>query len=169
MKFETLYLELVNSTDMILTFLDGLTQEETQVKPNEGSWSILETLCHLYDEEREDFREHLDLILNRPDQTWHQIDPAAWVSARKYNEKDFRDMKEKFFIERSKSLVWLKGLSNANWDVTYTSESGTLSAGELLSSWVAHDNLALRQLVELRRFRIENMTKPNSITYAGDW
>ncbi len=169
MKFETLYLELVNSTDMILTLLTGLSQVEAQVKPNEGSWSILETLCHLYDEEREDFREHLDFVLNRPDQKWHQIDPAAWVTARKYNEKDFRDMKEKFFVERSKSLDWLKGLSNANWDTIYTSEFGTLSAGELFASWVAHDNLALRQLVELRRARIENITKPYNITYAGDW
>jgi hypothetical protein len=82
---------------------------------------------------------------------------------------DFRDIKEKFFAERSKSLDWLKGLSNANWDVTYTSEFGTFSAGELFASWVAHDNLALRQLVELRRARIEKMIKPYSITYAGDW
>lgn len=37
MKFETLYLELVNSTDMILTFLVGITQEEARVKPSEGS------------------------------------------------------------------------------------------------------------------------------------
>ena len=169
MKFEVLYLELVNSTDMILTFLAGLNQEEVQIKANEGSWSILETLCHLYDEEREDFREHIDFILNRQGQTWHQIDPAAWVTDRKYNEQDFREMKEKFFAERSNSLVWLKGLSNTNWDLAHTSEFGTISAGELFSSWVAHDNLGLRQLVELRRSRIENITKPYSVTYAGKW
>src|ERR1700690_1410731 len=106
MKFEALYLELAISTDMILTFLAGLTQEEAQVKPNEGSWSILETLCHLYDEEREDFREHLDLVLNRPDQKWHQIDPAAWVTARKYNEKDFWGWDGKVFAEGKKCLDW---------------------------------------------------------------
>jgi hypothetical protein len=169
MKFETLYLELVNSTDMILAFLAGITQEEARVKSSEGSWSILETLCHLYDEEREDFREHLDFILNHQDQKWHQIDPAVWVTARKYNKQDFREMKEKFYAERSKSLDWLKSLSNMNWDVSYASEFGTLSAGEMLASWVAHDNLALRQFVELRRARIENITKPYSVAYAGDW
>lgn len=78
-------------------------------------------------------------------------------------------MKEKFYAERSKSLDWLKSLSNMNWDVSYTSEFGTLSAGEMLASWVAHDNLALRQFVELRRARIENITKPYSVAYAGDW
>jgi uncharacterized damage-inducible protein DinB len=169
MKFETLYLELVNSTDMILTFLAGLSQEEAQVKPNEGSWSILQTLCHLYDEEREDFREHLDFILNRQDQKWHIIDPSAWVTDRKYNDQDFREMKERFFAERSKSLDWLKGLANANWDVSYASEFGTMTAGEMFAAWVAHDNLALRQLVELRRSRIESITRPYSVAYAGDW
>ena len=169
MKFETLYLELVNSTDMILTFLAGLTQEEARVKPDEASWSILETLCHLYDEEREDFREHLDFILNRQDEKWHKIDPAAWVIARKYNERDFREMKEKFFAERSRSLDWLKGLSDANWDLTYTSEFGILSAGDMFASWVAHDNLALRQFVELRRNQIEKITEPFRVDYAGDW
>jgi uncharacterized damage-inducible protein DinB len=169
MEFETLYLELVNSTDMILTFLAGLTPEEARAKPNEGSWSILETLCHLYDEEREDFREHLDFILNRRDQKWHIIDTTAWVTDRKYNERDFREMKEKFLSERSKSLEWLKGLSNVDWDLAYTSEFGTLSTGDLLASWVAHDNLALRQFVELRRTRIENISRPYSVAYAGDW
>jgi hypothetical protein len=169
MKFETLYLELVNSTDMILTFLSGLSQEDASLKPDPNSWSILETLCHLYDEEREDFREHLDFILNRQDQKWHTIDPAAWVTERKYNERDFREMKEKFYAERSKSLDWLKGLSIANWDVSYTSEFGSMSAGEMFAAWVAHDNLALRQFVELRRTRIENITKPYSVAYAGDW
>ena len=169
MKFETLYLELVNSTDMILTFLSGLSQEDASLKPDPNSWSILETLCHLYDEEREDFREHLDYILNRRDQKWHIIDPAAWVTDRKYNERDFREMKEKFFVERTTSLDWLKGLSKANWDVSYTSEFGSMSAGEMFASWVAHDNLALRQFVELRRTRIEVITKPYSVAYAGDW
>jgi uncharacterized damage-inducible protein DinB len=169
MKFETLYLELVNSTDMILTILASLTQEEARVKPDEASWSILETLCHLYDEELEDFREHLDFVLNRQDQKWHPIDPAQWVVDRKYNEQDFKEMKEKFFAERNKSLNWLKSLLNANWDLTYTSEFGTLSAGELLASWVAHDNLAMRQFVELRRNRIEKISGPYSVAYAGDW
>ena len=35
--------------------------------------------------------------------------------------------------------------------------------------WVAHDNLHLRQLVELRRLRLENITRPYHLEYAGDW
>jgi hypothetical protein len=78
-------------------------------------------------------------------------------------------MQEKFFAERWKSLEWLRGLSDANWETTYTSQYGSVSAGEMFTSWVAHDNLHIRQLVELRRNRVERITKPYDIKYAGDW
>jgi hypothetical protein len=169
MKFDVLYQELVNSTEMIKALLVGVTQEEARLKPSPESWSILEVMCHLYDEEREDFREHLDFILHRQNEEWHRIDPEGWVTERKYNEQGFVEMLEKFFAEREKSLKWLKGLSNANWETNYTSQFGSMKAGDMFASWDAHDNLHLRQFVELRRMRIENITKPYEIEYAGDW
>ena len=169
MEFETLYQELRNSTDIINTLLLGISQEEAQHKPTPKTWSILEVVCHLVDEEREDFREHLDFILHRQNEEWHQIDPQAWVTERRYNEQNFMDVQDQFFSERRKSLLWLKTLETSNWDTTYTSEYGSVSAGEMFSCWVAHDNLHIRQLVELRRARIEKITKPYLIEYAGDW
>src|SRR5512135_3169109 len=106
MQFESLYLELIDSTNMVRALLTGITDEEARRKPEEQAWSILETLCHLYDEEREDFREHLDFILHRQNQEWHRIDPPGWVTSRNYNGRDFREMKDRFFGERSKSLDW---------------------------------------------------------------
>lgn len=169
MEFQGLYQELVNSTEMIRALLLGIAQEEAQIKPTPESWSILEVVCHLYDEEREDFREHLDFILHRQNEEWHRIDPQSWVMERKYNEQNFAQMQEKFFAERQKSLDWLMEMSNSDWDTTYTSEYGSASAGEMLSCWVAHDNLHIRQLVELRRSHIERITKPYPIGYAGEW
>jgi hypothetical protein len=124
MEFKKLYQELVNSTEMIMGLLADISQDEAQIKPNPESWSILEVISHLYDEEREDFREHLD---------------------------------------------WLQGLSDANWETTYTSQFGSMKAGDMFTSWVAHDNLHIRQLTELRRNKIERITKPYDIQYAGDW
>ena len=170
MEFQVLYQELVNSSGMIRSLLAGLTQAEAQFKPTRGTWSILEVACHLYDEEREDFREHLDFILHRQkDETWHPIAPQAWVKMRKYNEQDFKQMKAKFFRERGKSLKWLRGLENINWKTRYKSKWGSMTAADMFASWVAHDNLHLRQLVELRRARIERIRKSARIRYAGEW
>jgi len=169
MDFKILYEELQNSTEMIRAVLSGITQEEAQVKPTPESWSILEVVCHLHDEEREDFRTHLDFVLYHQNEEWHAIDPQAWVKERRYNEQDFQTMQEKFFSERKQSLEWLKGLSNSDWDIIYNSQYGSVTAGEMFSCWVAHDNLHLRQLIELRRVRIEHITKPYPIEYAGEW
>ena len=75
MTFTSLYQELTLSTEMIRSLLTGIGQAEAQVKPDASTWSILEVTCHLYDEEREDFREHLDFILHRQYAEWHVIDP----------------------------------------------------------------------------------------------
>lgn len=169
MEFDTLYQELRNSTEIINTLLLGISQKEAQYRPTPEAWSMLEVTCHLHDLEREDFREHLDFILHRQDEEYHVIDPQAWVKERQYNEQDFQEMQDKFFSERRISLQWLRGLADADWNITYTSPYGSLSAGEMFSCWVAHDNLHIRQLVELRRARIEKITKPYPIEYAGEW
>ncbi|MEP6895461.1 MAG: DinB family protein [Chloroflexota bacterium] len=169
MEFKILYQELVDSTEMIQSLINDIDQKQAQVKPDAKSWSILEVVCHLYDEEREDFREHLDFILHRQAEEWHNITPSAWVKSRKYNQQDFKAMKAKFCRERKNSLVWLKSIKNTNWNVRYISQQGSMSAGEMFVSWVAHDNLHIRQLVELRRFHIERITKPYPVQYAGDW
>ena len=169
MKLSELYQEMVNSTEIIRALTANISQEEAQVKPTPETWSILEVICHLYDEEREDFHEHLDFILHRQNEEWHKIDPQDWVTSRKYNEQNFIEMQIKFFEERRKSLDWLIDLSNADWDITYTTQYRSISAGEMFAAWVAHDNLHIRQLVELKGFHIEKIAQPYTIEYAGDW
>ncbi len=169
MKFDILYSELIQSTEMIRSLLAGVTPQEARVKPDPKSWSFLEVVCHLYDEEREDFREHLDFILNRQTEQWHRIDPGGWVTQRKYNEQDFSASCERFFLERRKSLEWLKSLAKADWNIRCTTPYRSMTAGDMFASWIAHDNLHIRQLVELRRTRIEAIAEPYIIEYAGDW
>ena len=166
MELSILYQELQDSTEMIRALLAGVTPEAARLKPSAESWSILEVVCHLYDEEREDFREHLDFILHRQHEAWHEIDPER---EDEYNKQNFAEMQEKFSVEREESFAWLKGLQNPDWEKTYTTAYRTISAGEMLACWVAHDNLHIRQLVELRRLRLENITKPYNLEYAGDW
>src|SRR5215216_1603272 len=125
MDFSLLYQELQCSTEMLRALLSGVTQEAARLKPSAESWSILEVVCHLYDEEREDFREHLDFILHRQTEEWHEIDPER---ENKYNEQNFAEVQENFFVEREKSFAWLKGLRNPEWEKTYTTAYRTISA-----------------------------------------
>jgi len=169
MEFEKLYADLEHGADIIRALVMGVTQEEAQVRPTPESWSILEVIGHLIDEERHDFRMRVDLILNHPAEQWPPIHPDAWVTERKYNQRDLQQALNEFLDERAKSLVFLKGLKSPNWNVTHMTEFGERKAGQMMSSWVAHDTLHMRQLVELKWFRLQKITEPYDIGYAGDW
>ncbi len=161
--------ELAYGVEIVRQLVAGVSPAEARLKPTPETWSILEVVCHLYDEEREDFRPRLDIALHRPEEKWQKIDPAGWVTTRKYNDRDLGQTLDGLLTERENSLTWLHGLAEPNWDAEYPAPFGPIKAGDLLASWVAHDNLHTRQLVELRRNRIVQLADPYRVQYAGDW
>lgn len=169
MLFEVLYQELARGVDSIRMLVAGMTPDEARSRPSPESWSALEVICHLYDEEREDFRQRLDIMLHRPHEPLPPIDPEGWVAARQYNQRDLAEMLDNFAAERAQSLAWLKGLSAPNWEAKYMTPFGSMKAGDMFAAWVAHDNLHIRQLVELRRSRLVSLAAPYDVGYAGEW
>jgi hypothetical protein len=170
MKFKALRSELEQNAASISALAAGLSQAEAQQRPAPEAWSLLEVVCHLYDEERDDFRQRLDILLHRPQDEWPPINPQGWVTERSYNQQDFGAMLDKWLAERQKSLAWLDGLSAPDWDTRHPTPFGfEMAAGDMLSSWVTHDILHLRQIVELRHARVLAISAPYDIRYAGDW
>ena len=60
----------------------GAGAEQARWKPAPDSWSLLEVINHLDDEESEDFRARLDILLHRPEEPWPPTDPDGWVLSR---------------------------------------------------------------------------------------
>jgi hypothetical protein len=143
--------------------------EQARWKPSPDKWSILEVINHLYDEEREDFRQRIELVLDDPSKAWPPIDPRNWVITRAYNEKDLNTSLDNFLSEREKSLIWLKRLSAPNWKNQNEGPNGLLSAGDLLASWLAHDFLHTRQLARLHWQYVGMIAVPYQTTYGGPW
>ena len=169
MEAEPLFVELAGSAELIRALAAGLSTGEARSRPSADAWSVLEVICHLVDEEREEFRRRLDIILHRPGDAWPPIDPVGWITARRYNERDMPDMLERFLSERRQSLGWLRSLTSPHWEAEYPTRFGVMKAGDMLSSWVAHDHLHTRQLVELRRQPLLGLTRPYDVRYAGEW
>jgi hypothetical protein len=169
MQFEILYQNLAQGAEIIRALVTGVTEEEARIKPDSASWSVLEVMCHLCDVEQEDFRLHLDSILHRPTEEWAAFDPGSWVTLRKYNERNLAETLNQFLAERKKSLDWLKSLPAPNWEAEHVDQFGSMSAGEMFVSWVAHDSLHIRQLSELRYGRILRQAAPFDVGYAGEW
>lgn len=170
MEPEPLIARLAAGREILNALVAGLTPEQTRWRPAADKWSILEVICHLADEEREDFRARLDLSLHKPGASWPGIDPEAWIKGRNYQEREFEAALEDLMREREKSLVWLRSLDEPRWQNSYEHPAlGTLHAGDILASWVAHDLLHVRQITGLQFEYIRARAEPYTPDYAGPW
>lgn len=154
----------------ITNLVQDVSAEQAQWKPSADDWSILEVINHLYDEEREDFRQRLDFLLFQPEAELPPIDPDGWVTSRHYNERDLATSVTNFLQEREQSLEWLRGLLEPDWESGVIAPNGKkFRAGEMLASWLAHDFLHIRQLNELHYAHWRQTAAPYDIRYAGEW
>jgi len=161
---------LTANAKTIAALTRSVADAQARWKPTPDDWSMLEVINHLYDEEREDFRQRVDYILHRPTEAWPPIEPSNWVTARQYNRRDWATSLEAFQHERQASLKWLAELNQPNWESAYPHpQLGTMRAGEMLSAWVAHDHLHLRQLNELHWQYLATQVPELSLNYAGEW
>ena len=161
--------ELARGSQIIQALLSDMTQDEARIKPDAENWSTLEVLCHLVDEEREDFRKHIQQAFSDPQEAWHPIDPQGWVTERQYQKQSLDTKLMEFRQGREGSLRWLEGMHAADWERKIAAPFGDMSAGSLLAAWATHDNLHIRQLVEIRQTILEMKSKPLSTRYAGEW
>lgn len=169
MDFQESRVMLDHNAERIRTLVEGVSPQQARWRPDPSSWSILEVVNHLYDEERSDFRVRLDIILHRSHQPFPPIDPQRWVQERRYNERELAPSLQNFLSERRASLDWLAQLGDPDWDVVAETPFGPASAGEIFSAWVAHDTLHMRQLVELHHAYIVKLVAPYNPEYAGEW
>jgi hypothetical protein len=167
MKHEEIIQRLENNSEMLRGLVRGLGEEQARWRPEEGKWSILEVINHLYDEERDDFRKRLDLTLHHPGTAWPPNDPGAWVTERKYNERDLKASLEKLLAERHKSIAWLKDLKSPDLESAYEHPVfGKILAGDLLCAWLAHDYFHARQISNLLLEYTRLLSEPFSTRYA---
>jgi hypothetical protein len=150
--------------------VETISEEQAQWKPDPETWSLQEVMEHLYNEERIDFRKHLQEMFSNPPQPWAKFNPAAYVTV-----KSCRQALEGFLTEREASIAWLKTLLSPDWAATSKAVFGPedevliLSAGDVLVSWMAHDFLHLRQVNELLYAWNEKQAAPYTVQYAGGW
>lgn len=161
--------ELSRNKNVFKELLADLSEEEYLWKSSPDKWCLLEIICHMYDEEREDFRTRTKHLLKTPELDLIPFDQLAWIHDRKYIEQNYPEILSKFIKERERSIEWLKSLHHPNWD-NYTDHPkfGQMSAKMFLSNWLAHDYLHLRQILKLKFDYLKNISG-ETLVYAGNW
>lgn len=149
--------------------LEGRTQSEQRWLETPEKWSLQIMVCHLYDEEREDFRARVKHVLETPDQPMPKIDPQAWITERRYMEQDYDQKLQAFLDERARSVEWLRSLNAPKWSNAYQHPKvGPVSAELLLANWLAHDQHHIRQ-INAQNHALLAINSGQPLDYAGTW
>jgi hypothetical protein len=169
MNHNNITLVLSKNREVFKGLLTGLTEKEYLWKTKPEKWCILEIVCHLYDEEREDFRARIKHVLEIRNEPLPPINPTGWVQERKYIYQDYAKTLEIFLREREQSVKWLETLTSTKWDNAYNHPKfGLMSAKMFLSNWIAHDYLHIRQILKIKFDYLKEHTN-ETLTYAGEW
>jgi hypothetical protein len=161
--------QLKSNGEIFEKLLVGLDNKLQIWKQEPKKWCLLEIICHLYDEEREDFRQRFRYVLEHPDTDPPSINPVGWVSERRYIDQIFEDKLEAFITERKESIQYLSQLKNIPWENRYNHKHfGPISAKHYLHNWLAHDLLHIKQIIRLKYdYLVAHSTQ--DMSYAGEW
>jgi hypothetical protein len=138
--------ELARLPAVLEALLAGLDEAGARTRPAPDEWSPVEILCHLRDEETEDFGARLRVIVGGASE-FAPIDPERWAVERHYHEANLPDVLEALRARRQASLDLLASVSPKALEGSRLHKRlGSLSGLDILAAWVTHDRIHLAQL-----------------------
>jgi len=147
--------------------LGGLDPALWRRRPAPAEWSPLEIVCHLRDEETEDFGARVRVIV-AGGTTFTPIDPERWAVERRYLEDDGLAALAELRARRAASLAFLATVPPERLTAAVTHpRAGRLSGLDVLAAWVTHDRLHLAQLAATLARGWADRWAPLRCDYAG--
>ena len=159
--------ELARFPAVLESLLAGLDAAGWRARPAPKEWAPVEIVCHLRDEEVEDFGARVRVIVEGGP-AFVPIDPEGWAVARGYLDADGPATLAELNRRRASSVAWLGTIAVDR--LTHTVEhrrTGGLSGLDVLAAWVAHDRMHLAQLAATLTRNWATRWAPLHTEYAG--
>jgi hypothetical protein len=159
--------ELARTPSVVTGLVDGLDETGWTARPVPGEWSAVEIVCHLRDEETEDFGARVRAVI-AGETRFARIDPEAWATERRYLDEPLAPVLADLRARRAATLDYLAGLDAGRLrQAVPLRGGGSLSGLDLVVAWVAHDRLHLTQLAATLARTWANCWSPLLAAYAG--
>jgi len=159
--------ELARFPATLESLLAGLDAAGWRARPAPKEWAPVEIVCHLRDEEVEDFGARLRVIVEGGT-AFTPIDPEGWAATRGYRDEAGPAMLAELGRRRAATVAWLAGVAPEGLArAVETQRAGRLSGLDLLAAWVAHDRLHLAQLTSTLARVWADRWAPLRADYAG--
>lgn len=163
----TCRVELARFPLILDSLLGDLDAAGWRARPAPREWAPIEIVCHLRDEEVEDFGARLRVVL-AGGARFTPIDPERWVEGRHYREADPGEASSAFRERRTVSVAFLASVPPDRLSAAADHPRiGRLSGADLLAAWVAHDRLHLAQLANTLARLWAARWAPARAEYAG--
>lgn len=165
--------QLINRLEKNLSVINdqfnNREREEYFYKPDTESWSMIQVLSHLVDEEGFDFRARLFSVIDDPHKKIPSFDPVETMAAKNFVDEDYNELLDQFMDERINSVAMLRLVEKSKWDNAYDHPKvGPLSARFFLANWVAHDYIHIQQINRLAYQYLKKKTQID-LKYAGNF
>ena len=159
--------ELARLPVIVPALLDGLDHALWRARPAPDEWAPVEIVCHLRDEEVEDFGARVRVILNGGD-AFERIDPPRWAIERRYREAEPERALAALLERRAASLEFLGRVEASRLErAIEPPQLGRMSGLDLVAAWVTHDRLHLAQLAATLARTGADRWAPLRAEYAG--
>jgi hypothetical protein len=159
--------ELARFPALLGALVAGLDVDGWRARPAPHEWSPVEIVCHLRDEEAEDFGARVRVILAGGD-SFAPIDPERWAVERGYRDADPGTALNAFRRLRAESLALLADARVEDLERAVAQPGGgRLSGLDLAVAWVTHDRLHLHQIVGTLARSWADRWAPHRAAYAG--
>lgn len=156
-------MQMLERTPVVLrTWLSGLDEEWTRRNEGGETWSPYDVLGHLIHGEHSDWMPRLRIILgDGPNKTFAPFDRFAQF--RESEGKSLAQLLDELAAARADSLRDLRALALTDADLERTGihpKFGTVTARQLLATWVAHDLDHLVQISRVMAYQLHDDVGP---------
>lgn len=166
--------ELAQFPRVLDALLAGLDEEGWRARPAPAEWAPVEIVCHLRDEEVEDFGARFRVAVEGGS-SFVPIDPERWATERRYAEDDGPRALSAFRERRAASLRFVDAFAHSRQAFAPLqllrpvehARLGSLSGLDILAAWVEHDRLHLAQLAATLARGWATRWAPLHTEYAG--
>jgi len=159
--------DLTRLPAVLRALLDGLERSLWRERPAATEWSPVEIVCHLRDEETEDFGARVRVVVAGADR-FVPIHPERWAVERRYRDADPPAALAALCERRAANVKFLATVPLERLRQTVTQPgTGPLSGLDLLAAWVTHDRLHLAQLTATLARLGARRWAPLRAEYAG--
>ena len=152
---------LTNTPPTLATLLRDLPPSWLHATEGPATWSPLDILGHLLHAERTDWLPRLGIILEHGPS--HPFPPFDRFAQQKEPPKTPDQLLHEFATLRTENLEHLHALNLQPNDMTRQGTHptlGTVTLGQLLATWVAHDLTHLHQLSRVLAHQLRTLVGP---------